>query len=1184
MLAYYAFICMRLSKVRLAGFKSFVDVTTFVLAGNLNGIVGPNGCGKSNIIDAVRWVMGESSAKQLRGESMTDVIFNGSVGRKPSGQATIELIFDNSDGSLGGQWSTYAEISIKRILGRDGQSSYFLNGTKCRRKDITEIFLGTGLGPRSYAIIEQGMISRVIESRPEELRSFFEEAAGISKYKERRKETEIRIEHTRENLSRLADVRSELGVQYNNLEKQAKIALRYQSLKSEERILKMHYLAQQLACMDANNADISENKDDLHKELEQNIKNYNTLVDDLFSFENTRSKVNTSLDECNTQYHRQKEDSIRLEGEIKTQQSLHMREQQTVQESQLRLEILHQQLLDEQQQLDLYAEDNIGLSLKVEAAESELINHESISTELEDQHKHLQQDYQELQKKVNDEQRQRDLIKNSIEHQETRQLEQARILARIKLQLDQPETDVNQLTILEDEKIIAEAQIEDLFQAQLQFEELKLSTYTQLNNVKTQSDKLQREHSKNLGQLQALETLQASLEGNFKNADKDSDQDSKQDSTQDVATKLIVKPLHSCISTDSHWQRAVEASLKHWLMIPVVLNAEPQLFYAQDSALAQGGFSGLTHAEFKEDDLGYYVQSRLGLGTILGHIKVAASLEDAQQLIQSLEPHQWIVLEDGMLIGKDWLLPFDESDLQAGIIARVQAIAALKQQLELDDVMLDELYLSIDKHTHDLENVENKLKSIQVDIGIKQDMRHKLVHQIGLLIQSNNHAKTERERINQEVTEIEHVILSLQDQISENRAELEEILIGLELSEIAKEELFDQKNTQELQLQNVNNTLKTTQQTWLNASKQLDSLKVNQNAKNMALMRMRNEITQLNEKINEKYVTEITQEHINALEEQLLFLSQQLDELDNQRNSIAANLAELVLTISKQEQEKQSIEEIMIVLREKLQKIDLSQAQLTAQRSYLDNELADLRKTMSEDELVIQENQGNENHANVEISKHQLDDLSDKIQKIGAVNLMAIEECKALELRKNYLDEQDQDLNEALIMLENAIKNIDKETRGRFLDTFEKVNASFKTLFPTLFGGGEAWLEMSTGDALSSGVNIIARPPGKRPGTIHLLSGGEKTLTSVALVFAIFNLNPAPFCMLDEVDAPLDEANVGRYGALLRKMSATVQFIFITHNKGAMAVADHLIGVTMSEPGVSRLVSVDMEAALAFID
>ncbi len=1156
---------MRLSKVRLAGFKSFVDPTTFILSGNLNGIVGPNGCGKSNIIDAVRWVMGESSAKQLRGESMTDVIFNGSISRKPASQASIELVFDNTTHSIGGQWATFTEISIKRTLSRDGTSNYFLNGTKCRRKDITDIFLGTGLGPRSYAIIEQGMISRVIESRPEELRHFFEEAAGISKYKERRKETEIRIEHTRENLNRLLDVREELNVQYQNLSKQAKIAQKYQALKAEQRQTNYEYLFIQHMALDNTDQLVQQNITAIQSELDINIVSYDECMNQIATQQQINNDYSQTLAECTTQYHLKKENIIRLDAEIKTSQALNAHMQKEQLEWQQRLTEINQHRRDDQTELCDMEDTLTEIMIKVDHAEDLLQEHEKSTQYNEENSLLLYNQHTEIQRALNELERERDVIKNSLVHQENHELEQARLLSKIKLQLTEPESDLDQMSVLEVALAQHQQSVMELEHASLNFETLKHSTYQQLSNIKKKISEIQTKRAENLGKLKALETLQSSID-------------------MPRAHHSQYVPLHTAISTEPRFERAVEASLKHWLMMPVLYNAESEL-----------GFSGLVHITFTPEDLGFYVTSSLGLGCLLSHIKIASSLVEAQKMRPHLLPHQWIVLENGTLMGKDWFLPFDETDVQAGVIARAQEIAQLKEMLESDAIMLDELAISADNREQELTTIENKLNIIREEMSMSSNESHKIENKIQLLKQSNQHAELERSRLTSERYLIENNLIELHAEISDNRGRLETLLIELEALQDKHDKCAKDKTAADDYLQQSKIELKTLQYDWLNLSKSLDALKAKMDAKKLAITRANLEFNNLNDKLSASIAESKLQndsDHIKALEEQLNQEHKTIALLETEQNLLIQKINQANQQIDEYRTQQKKLEANMIACREKLQSFSLSKAESNAHKTHLEESLKALVQTMDTAEISLIQAELEINRLtidqniteNIQILKEKINDLEAKIEKIGAVNLMAIDECAALEVRKNYLEEQDKDLNDALTMLEKAIKNIDQETRGRFKETFDQVNTSFKALFPTLFGGGEAGLTLTEEDVLVAGVTIIARPPGKRPGTIHLLSGGEKALTAVALVFAIFNLNPAPFCMLDEVDAPLDDANVERYGNLLKQMSSTVQFIFITHNKGAMAVADYLIGVTMSEPGVSRLVSVDMEQALAFIE
>ncbi len=1142
---------VRLSKVKLSGFKSFVDPTTFVLTGHLTGIVGPNGCGKSNIIDAVRWVMGESSAKQLRGESMSDVIFNGSEHRKPAGMASIELIFNNEEGKLGGEWAKFNEISVRRLLDREGKSQYFLNGTRCRRRDITDIFLGTGLGPRSYAIIEQGMISRIVESKPDELRIFFEEAANISKYKERRRETELRIGHTRDNLARLTDIRTELGKQLSRLEKQAATARRYQKLKKEERILDYWRLYKEREAIDLalnNLADAHKTESETFQNL---VEEFNTLTVTLFDKKQNFESLEEAMSAANETLYQYKQQVDRLQHELKMLNELKYRDSQTLEEWNQNSARLTEEITTLTLALEsiatLFEEENLLL-----------ITQEEQVAELEEKYNHLQQSFEEHSAKEQNYLREKSrleqkmsLDKNTLAHQKERLFAIEKELTNLEAErnaLPQFE-ESSEVVLLEEERILLE-------EADLNLQGEKQSLAAELNHLQQNLSELERkirtlsaEKNQREGEITTLQNLLLA--------------------EQESAAE---KPLFEQLEVKEGWDLALDHLLAHWLKVST---ERPEDLTAGSYALGERDFT------FTPEHLGFYIQSDLKLGSLLSHVYIVES-SDAPDFLEkraALKLHEILVTKNGDLYGVDWKLA-NKVQNAGGLFAQQNALEAAENRLlELETELIsleEERTLRLEK----IENHREKIDRLSQNLEQHKQQKFELEKNLSLAMQAEAHQREAHTRLENRFTQLKE-----EQQLAETIiAETEQTLLESEMAQESFGEQFSGVGEQvaelEAELRAQRTLLEGAKGQYLEKQRRTDQLQHELKSQTEAKTRAENELKRLQERmesadISTDYDDKIAESHeaLILAEEALAAKEEETAALKNAYESERSEIRTLEESKTAKEAEVQK-------LREAIQAFAVKEAEFTTQKRHLEEAWGEINEDLSPEEIeATRESIGQE-----EIKRLQSDlkAVRSELTKIGAVNLVAIAESEELRERKEYLDEQDHDLNEALATLERAMAEIDNETRERFMETFNQVNEDFSKLFPRLFGGGKAYLELTENDALTSGVNIIAHPPGKKPGTIHLLSGGEKALTAMALVFSIFNLNPAPFCMLDEVDAPLDEANVGRLGELIGEMSEKVQFIFITHNKATMTISDALIGVTMAEPGVSRLVSVNLEEAMAF--
>ena len=1161
---------MRLKCIKLAGFKSFVDPTTVTFPSNMAAVVGPNGCGKSNIIDAVRWVMGESSAKNLRGESMTDVIFNGSNTRKPVTQASIELIFDNSDGTLTGEYAGYNEISIRRRVTRDSQNTYFLNGTKCRRRDITDIFLGTGLGPRSYSIIEQGMISKLIEAKPEDLRNFIEEAAGISKYKERRRETENRIRRTHENLARLTDLREELERQLDRLHRQAQSAEKYQEYKAEERQLKAQLTALRWQAL-------NEQVGSREAVISNQEISFEALVAE-------QRNADASIERLRDGHHELSERFNLVQGRFYSVGGDIARIEQSIQHGQQRLRQL-QDDLNEAERSRLETESHLGHDRTLLATLAEelemLLPEQELSTAAAEESAAMleasetamqgwQEQWDGFNQRSAEPRRQAEVQQSRIAQLEQSLERLAERQRRLTDELQQLAADPEDAAIIElGEQIAAgEISLEDL---QLE-EEQHAERLQQLRNDLLHSGQAQQQAQ---GELQRLNGRLASLEA-LQQAALDP---GKGTSEWLREQQLSERPrLAEGLRVEAGWELAVET----------VLGADLQAVLLDD-------FQGLDFANLTQGDLRLAcpskggarvagslldkVEASLDLAPWLGTVKPVQSLDDALAARLSLAEGESLISRDGYWVGRHFLRVRRASEAESGVLARGQEIERLsveRDEREAALALLDERLLQLREGQRSQEEQrEQQRRQAQEQARRLGELKAQL---------SAGQAKVEqlvlrRSRLDSELLELAEQRAIEHEQLGESRLHLQDALDAMATDNEQRESLLANRDSLRERLDRVRQEARQHKDHAHQLAVRLGSLKAQHDSTRQALERLELQAERLHEKREQLNLN--LEEGEAPLEELRMKLEEQLDKRMTVEDEL--KLARLALEdadreLRDAEKRRTQAEQQSQLLRGQLEQQRMDWQSLTVRRKALHDQLLEDNYDLH-GVLASMPAEANEN-----AWEDELERLAARIQRLGPINLAAIDEYQQQSERKRYLDAQNADLVEALETLENVIRKIDKETRNRFKETFDQINGGLQALFPKVFGGGNAYLELTGEDLLDTGVTIMARPPGKKNSTIHLLSGGEKALTALALVFAIFKLNPAPFCMLDEVDAPLDDANVGRYARLVKEMSETVQFIYITHNKIAMEMADQLMGVTMHEPGCSRLVAVDVEEALALVE
>ena len=1167
---------MRIKKIKLAGFKSFVDPLTIPVEANLIGIVGPNGCGKSNIIDAVRWVMGESSAKHLRGDSMADVIFSGSTARNPVGKASVELIFDNSDGSAPGQFAAFAEVSIRREAGRDGQSDYFLNKTKCRRRDIIDLFLGTGAGPHAYSIIEQGMVTRIIESKPEELRGLFEEAAGVSRYKERRRETENRIKHTRENLSRVEDIRKELETQLNRLQRQSRAAQRYKELKQEERTVRAQLLSLRWRNLDeelrGHDSAISAGE----TELEGVIAELRAIEAEIERLRVAQVEANDKFNGVQGEFYAAGAEVNNIEQAIahaRDTREQHLREQEQVNRSWE--EASHHLRADQTLLSELHA--------KIEQSAPLLSERQKQRDQTSEALRAAEQSMQEWQSAWDT------FGSESAEPARIRDVEGARIksleghIAHLQERQGRLTDELRAL-----EETLGSIDIEARRREGAEHDAAFVTREQELENIearirdgRTALDAMNTRIEEQRGSKQNSEARLASLRELQSAAFGTHDATLNQWLAQ---RQLSQAPrLAGLVEAESGWEKAVERVLDSDLAAVCVDNldayaADVENLRKADLTLIETGSPAAAVVNGRWPTLASKLSASADMAPFVAGIYVADTLADAMDMRAELAAHESVVTRTGAWVGRNWIAVSDRESGRAGVLGREREIDNLTHEVADLDGQLRAAQAQFNENQQQIETLEDERDERRRELNEQNRERAAFHARLG----------HEEARIGQQQArrgQIEQELADLSARLAQSQGEIQGATSLLHSAE-GQVGTLNERRTKLLEWRDsLRATLEATRSASISASEGVHQLEIENEMLRTTLGSTEQGIARLEGQL--KHLSDRRAELARLLaddaqpEQQL---KSQLDASLSRRIEIEARMSaarqavtEFDTKLREQEQARHAKDQQIEKSREALEHGRIARQELAVRRDTLAEQV---REAGSEPAQVLTETPV---EATEESWHTRLDELTGKIDRLGPINLVAIDEYQEQSTRKEYLDKQSEDLNQALSTLEDAIRKIDRETRTRFKETFDKVNTAFQTLFPKLFGGGHAYLELSGENILDTGVSVMARPPGKRNSTIHLLSGGEKALTAVALLFALFELNPAPFCFLDEVDAPLDDANVIRYSDMLKALSERTQLVYITHNKISMEIAQMLVGVTMSEPGVSRLVSVDVEQAMEMV-
>jgi chromosome segregation protein len=1173
---------VRLNSIKLAGFKSFAEPTNFMLPGQLVGVVGPNGCGKSNIMDAVRWVLGESKASELRGESMQDVIFNGTTHRKPASRSSVELTFDNSDHRAGGQWNQFTEIAVKRVLTRDGASSYYINNQPVRRRDVQDVFLGTGLGPRAYAIIGQGTISRIIESRPEELRLFLEEAAGVSKYKERRRETENRLADTRENLTRVEDILRELNANLEKLEKQAEVAAKYNALQHDA-TLKQHQLWY-LKRADAEAEQTRVRNEGLQavNDLESRMADLRRVEADLETIRQAHYEAGDQVNQAQGKLYEATAEVGKLEAEIRY-----------VVEGRQRVE----------QRLVQLAEQIAQWSARKEEAEAEVENIEGSGIHAEEQAELLAAQVEEQAMQLPD--LEEALRQNQQRSEEQRAAvvqvqQQIHVLAAEQRSLDEQsrQLEARHERLRTDRNALAapdEARLDNLRQQLQEAQEgaeMAEARLAELQDSVPQLDEERRARQQAVNQEAARQAdLSARLEA-LKALQEKVKVDGKLQPWLAKHGLDGLQGLWSRIHIEPGWENALEAALRERLAaLPVgqldrvrgFLGAGGQdappaklAFYSSPAAPAAEGAAGQPRLAdlLRVHDAGL----RAVLAGWLQGCYTAQSLDDALARRAQLQPGEVVYVASGHAVDAHSVSFYAQDSEQSGLLARAQEIEHLEKELRAQALIAEEARTALVRAEAAYADASQRLVAARREATEAQGRAHELQVETLRLSQLAEQARARSAQIGADLSEVEAQLSDLQERRVSAEARFEELDMQLADSQERHAQLGDrvieaerrlaecreQQRTLERQVQEAQFSQRSLQARRAELARTIDT--AGTQARSLADERQR------------------AQDELGRLTDAAAQggLQQALDLKMEREGQLAAQRSQyddLTARLRASDELRMQHERALDPLRQRITEFQLKEQ---AARLGLEQYGTLLQDAQADLEAVARSIE--EGNVRVGGLQGEIDRLHREIAALGAVNLAALDELTLARERKTFLDAQTEDLTLAMTTLEDAIKKIDGETRTLLSGTFDTVNHHFGRMFPELFGGGQAKLIMTGDEILDSGVQVMAQPPGKKNQTIHLLSGGEKALTAIALVFAIFQLNPAPFCLLDEVDAPLDDANTERYAKLVASMSKGTQFLFISHNKIAMEMAEQLIGVTMQEQGVSRIVAVDMESALSMAE
>lgn len=1170
---------MRLTHLKLAGFKSFVDPTTLHIHGQRVGVVGPNGCGKSNVMESVRWVLGESSAKEMRADAMDAVIFNGSANRKSISRASVELIFDNSLGGAAGEWSQYAEISVKRVIERDKGSTYYINNAVVRRRDVADLFLGTGLGGRAYAIIGQNTINRIVEAKPEELRIFLEEAAGISKYKERRRETESRLRDTRENLVRVEDILREMDKQVTRLQSQAVVAQQYHQLQAALSIAKGQVWLLKKRDASEHWQKAQRHVERLANELEAQMANLRTNEADLESTRQQNFMATEAVHLAQASYYEINAEVSSLENQVKHTTEARDRLQLQIAQLNTQLEKNNQQNLQLHNQLVVAQTDFSAANIDFSQSEAAIQVAKEALPALSRQFQSTLAVFNANQASLTSAEQKLRLEQANLSHITRSKTDTHEQVRRLQQQL-------NGIHLTPDEAI-AEKQNE-LASIATEVSDLEKTVHNAMQHEQAAAIDIKAQRELCNDKQRELNLLEAEINSLTK-------------IQQNINNSSNEAALNSWLKTSG-----LNASVRFWQSVRVkkgwetalesVLGAKLNAITHHDLNIQTRPPNGLTivmTAATKADTNNLH--RKVPLYSLVEHVDVelqavlydwligAYLLLDTENIAverQTLAHGEYLVSQQGDIYTKHSTSYFGAQPLLHGVLERQAELDLLRQQLPAAQsryTEIQQVMTQLEQHLHAL-RAEQQAKNLLLKSMTQQ--QHQLNLALQQLKQTQQNALQRQKSLQSDMVTAEHKLKQIVSEIELKQSVIDETSIQVSEFQIKRKQLEVDKQKAESALHYARNQLQSMERAFQESHYTLKLKGNNINELNYKINAIDEELTHLKLRIDEAEAT-LAVTKMEGLRSNLEVAINTKQERESILAQARNHLSVCEQTLQQLERTRMQNEQLLHPMRDQLEvsRLEEQQARLYFEQCQSELSAGNISEAELTTELSQYEKQSQRILKVVDIERKR-NKLTQEIEALGAVNLAAIQELEAELTRKTYLDSQCKDLSDASQTLEDAIKKIDKETRGRLQATFDEANRHFSELFSTLFGGGLARLELLGEEILDTGMQVFAQPPGKKNSTIHLLSGGEKALTALALVFALFRLNPAPFCLMDEVDAPLDDSNTERFCAMVKKMSEKTQFLYVSHNKITMEMAQQLIGVTMQESGVSRIVDVDMEDAI----
>jgi chromosome segregation protein len=1190
---------MKIRTIDICGFKSFLDKASIQFPEGISAIVGPNGCGKSNVIDALRWVMGEQSVKQLRGKSMEDIIFAGASGKPPLNMAEVTLTLANDNGHAPEEFRDYAEISVTRRLFRSGESAYMINRQPCRLKDIYNLFMGSGVGTRTFSIIQQGNIGAIIDAGPDERRLFIEEAAGVTRYKFRKNEALRKVKATGNNLLRINDIISEVNRQMAGLRRQAKRAERFKQYKERFKQLDTHLL---LHRYDAYNRELIEAKALLQELKDADINH----VTQLKKVDAAIEEIKLKRQEKDQEIASQKSSKFELQRKIDRNEAdlVHLRgEIERLGTESGELQRAHADLAAKTEtmgtEITAVRRQNQSRQGDIDALRSEIQTRQIDTKDLQDRLNTLNQTVEQckssLMQLVADEARYKNIYQNASNSKESLKRRLARIGEDVALAL-------KKVRGLEVEKVNAGERLEQIKERIAQFDRTIAALKGDLSeqgaslsaSVK-KTQQLEMERSQSGSQLAALKKMAANFEW-YRSGVKAVMQAARADDDPNrEPLKGIIGLLADMVEPAPGYETAVEAvlgeALQYILVQDMGAGAEA-IDYLQGNSAGRSGFIPVaavkplpTTGQERIPNaarLLNHITVRPEFETIaeamLGHVAVVATMAEAIALFNRNGRIQTIVTQEGDVVSHQGVLIGGSQEQLSGILAKKQELKTLAKRCSTLERQIVDARQRQKKAEETVRNLEVKLQEAIAD---RNAAGQESVEAEKALYRTSEDLKNARRHA--EITELEQEQLmgeesDLEDQMDEYNQALGRITAQVEQAQAETTEatrriggLSDRLEHHNQQIVDLKLQL-TAHNTKLDNGRQtLERLKEFERDSHVRL-------EQLQQEINTKdHKQASARELVSAREKTLQQTYRDLNHLDT---DLEANLSEY-RTIDANLQENDGQMEVIQTERQKtLEKIRLLELNLSEKRIMRDNIAgrAQERYHQSIAHLRMQKAQEGESiEMSIPEMKQELERFQTKLSKIGDVNLGAIQEFEELKERFEFLSEQRADLEKAIEDLHKVIRKINRITQQRFTETFDQVNDKLKEVFPKLFEGGSARLDLTDpGKPLETGVEYMVHPPGKKLTRMSLLSGGEKALSAIAFIFAIFLIRPASFCLLDEIDAPLDEANIVRFNNLMKVIGKKSQIIMITHNKRSMEFAETLYGVTMEQKGISKIVSVNL--------